>query len=207
MPTLEGKEAPERASGSEKRPEEETEQSRRGRVARSRRQSNIPSGGRYRLDNLERQIIRELCEDGRKPFQAIARAVGVDEKTVRNRVSKLREAGILNIIPTGEVNALKGCIVAIIAVNISTDARGNVEGLANDIASLPSVSWVGIVMGQYDLLVEVIVENWEELTQFEFFELPSIAGVGKTDSFLVLSHHGKRGVPFVEPVLRPLRPR
>ncbi len=158
---------------------------------------------RYQLDDLERAIIRELCEDGRKPFQAIARALDVDEKTVRNRISKLREMGCLKIIPTAEVNTLKGCIVAIIAVNISGEGRRNVEELASRIASLPMVSWVGVLLGQFDLLVEVVVESWEDLTQFEYLDLPGVSGISTTTSFLVLSHYGKRGTPFVETILQP----
>lgn len=157
---------------------------------------------RYALDNLERSIIKQLCEDGRKPFQAIARELEVDEKTVRNRISKLREMGALRIIPTAEVSTLKDCIVALVAINISSDGRKDVEIVAREMASLPMVSWVGILLGQFDLLVEVVVENWEELTQFEYVVLPSISGIATTASFLVLSHFGKRGVPFVETILQ-----
>ena len=165
--------------------------------------SPVPRSNRYRLDKLECQIISHLDEDGRKPFQAIARELGVDEKTVRNRVSKLREQGILNFIPTTDANKLKGCIVALVAISIRADIRNDVERLARDIASLPMVSWVGTVMGQYDLMVEVIVESWDALARFELHELTQISGIGKTDSFLVLSHYGKRGMPFVERILNP----
>jgi|GEM_PF-730836 len=159
--------------------------------------------GRYRLDNLEKAILSLLCKDGRMAYQTIARELAVDEKTVRNRIAKLREGGILNFIPAANPNEMRGCIVAIIAVCTDTNVRNDVHRLADELASLPMVSWVGAVMGQYDLMLEVVVDSWEELVQFELEELPAVQGVGRTDSFLVLSHYGKRGVPFVENILQP----
>jgi Lrp/AsnC family transcriptional regulator for asnA, asnC and gidA len=156
---------------------------------------------RYALDATEREIVKRLAQDGRTPFQSIAKEIGVDEKTVRNRVAKLREKGLLSLIPTANGNNLEGCLVAIVAINIGTDIRNSVEDLAKRIAELPMVSWVGAVLGQYDLIAEVVVESWDDLTRFELQELPAIEGVGKTTSFLVLSHFGKRGVPFVDAVL------
>ena len=161
-----------------------------------------PAGAaRYRLDTTEREIVKRLAEDGRTPFQSIAKEIGVDEKTVRNRVAKLREKGLLNLTPTANGNNLDGCLVAIVAINIRTDIRNTVEELAQSIAELPMVSWVGAVLGQYDIIAEVVVESWDDLTRFELQELPQIEGVGKTTSFLVLSHFGKRGVPFVDAIL------
>jgi hypothetical protein len=64
------------------------------------------------------------------------------------------------------------------------------------------VSWVGTIMGRFDLIAEVIVDSRSALAQFQLNELPSIPGVGLTEGFLVLSHHGARGVPFVEETLR-----
>ena len=169
----------------------------------SSRQLEQLKGARYRLDDLERSIVKQLLDDARKPFQGIARELGIDEKTVRNRVSKLREKGVLRFTPTTNPNRLKGCIVAMIAVNVRPDMRNNLEALAKRIADLPMVSWVGSVMGHYDLLLEVVVDSWESLSKFELSDLPSIEGVGQTDSFLVLTHYGSRGVAFVDAILNP----
>lgn len=158
---------------------------------------------RYRMDSLERAIVKQLLDDARKPFQAIARELGVDEKTVRNRVAKLRDRGVLSFVPKTNANLLKGCITAVVAVNVRPDMRNDVERVAKEISLLPMVSWVGSVMGHYDIMIEVIVDSWEALTKFELSDLPTIPGVGQTDSFLVLSHFGTRGTSFVDAILRP----
>lgn len=155
------------------------------------------------MDNLEKAIISQLCEDGRKPFQSIARELGVDEKTVRNRVAKLRENGLLRIIPTTEGNELRECIVALVAINIIPEYRSDPEKVVTQLSELPMVSWVGTTMGRYDLIAEVVVDSRETLARFQLTELASIPGVGLTEGFLVLSHHGKRGIPFVEEILQP----
>ncbi|HQH28812.1 MAG TPA: Lrp/AsnC family transcriptional regulator [Oligoflexia bacterium] len=155
----------------------------------------------YSLDNLEKEIIRRLNEDGRKPFQTIAKEVGVDEKTVRNRVSRLRERGLLRVLPSVSGNRLRDCLTEIVGVTITQEYRARMREVAGNIAALPAVSWVGIVMGRYDLLVEVVVRSRAALTQFQLSELTAVAGVGTAEGFLVLSHHGMRGVPFTDAVL------
>ena len=162
------------------------------------------TSGRYDLDDLDRRIVKALMDDARAPFQSIARELSVDEKTIRNRVARLRDADVLSFRPVTNGNILKGCISAIVAINIRTDIRNDVERLAEEVAELPMVSWVGTVMGQYDLIAEVIVDSWDALTHFELQELPAIKGVGATSSFLVLNNYGRRGVPFVDAILNPV---
>lgn len=50
------------------------------------------------LDDLDRGIISQLQQDGRRPFRAIARALGVAEGTVRYRAGRLQEEGMLRIL-------------------------------------------------------------------------------------------------------------
>ena len=162
---------------------------------------SLPQHQRLRLDSLERQILKELLDDARRPFQAIARDLGVDEKTVRNRVSKLRESGLLRFAPVLNPDLLDRCITAYIAINFSAENRHKPQDMAKQLASLPNVSWVGTVMGRYDILIEVVVDSWESLTQFQLTELPKIQGISNSEGFLILSQFGKRGVPFVPAIL------
>lgn len=184
--------------------DDEESEARKARRFR-RRVTRIEDVERRPLDPLEREIIRACTDDGRKPFQAIARELGVDEKTVRNRVAKLRDNGILKFIPTANINRLEGSMVAIVAINITSDVRGDVYRVAKELSELPMVSWVGLVMGQYDIIAEVVVESWEALVKFELSELSALPWVGKSDSFLVLSQFGRRGVPFVDGILAPAK--
>lgn len=172
---------------------------------KSNKKSKPRSGGKTapgKLDELEKAIIQQLRSDGRKAFQAIAREIDVDEKTVRNRVAKLRENGLLQIIPTTEGNALRDCIVALVAITISQEGRSNPETVAERIAALPCVAWAGTLMGRFDIIAEVVVDSREALARFQMNELPNIPGVGLTEGFLVMSHHGSRGITFVDELLK-----
>lgn len=159
--------------------------------------------GNYVFDNLEKAIISQLREDGRKPFQTIARELKVDEKTVRNRINRLRDSGVLRIVPTAEGNKLRECIVSLIAVNISPEYRGRSQEVVDGLSKLPGVSWVANTMGRYDIIAEVIVDTREALSRFQLVDLSSVPGVAATEGFLVLSHQGSRGVPFVSTILQP----
>lgn len=158
-----------------------------------------------KLDELERQIIAQLRTDGRRPLQTIARELGVDEKTVRNRVNKLRDNGLLTITATANGKLVNDWLVSLVAVHVSEDHRESIMLVADRIAELPMVSWVGTAMGRFDLFAEVVVESQEALAQFQMEVLPNIHGVAHTEGFLILSHHGTRGVPFVDEIISPSR--
>lgn len=166
--------------------------------------SSLPRKERYRLDDLERSIVLLLREDARMPFQTIARELGVDEKTVRNRISKLRSNGVLNFTVTTDGNTLDGCLMALIGIQLQAGVRADCSEIIKKLSQIPIVSWTGAVMGRYDLIVEVVVDSWDRLTLFQMTELPAIAGIGHTESFLVLSHNG-RGVSFVDGILNTSR--
>src|SRR5262245_17701174 len=54
--------------------------------------------GKVVLDGLSKQIIEQLQQDGRRSYAAIGKAVGLSEAAVRQRVQRLIEAGVMQIV-------------------------------------------------------------------------------------------------------------
>jgi Lrp/AsnC family transcriptional regulator for asnA, asnC and gidA len=115
-------------------------------------------------DDLNKQIIGMLQEDGRLPYDEIAAQLGVSAGTVRNRVSRMREAGLLQIV----------AVVDPVAVDYDTDAMLGIrtapgippQQVANRLADYSAVVYIVWVSGQYDLLVEVVCDEGVAFADF-----------------------------------------
>ena len=151
----------------------------------------------YTCDELDRKILAKLASDAREPFLTIATALGVDEKTVRYRVGKMRNAGLLHFQPLLNPNQLARSVVLYVGIRLLTDFRKDPAGIAERIAAIPEVTWCGAVMGGFDLLAEVCLESFEQVREFQLGTLQSIDAVETCETFVVLSHHGRRGMPVM----------
>lgn len=135
------------------------------------------------MDGVDRAIIACLQYDGRMPFTAIAERVGVSETTVRNRFARLREEGILQVIGVTDPQLMGLQAGAIIGVSIQP---AYLESAAQDIAALEEVSYLVMISGSFDLLVEVLCENTDHLAKFLSDKLLRVEGVQRTESFYIL---------------------
>lgn len=135
------------------------------------------------MENLDYSIIAQLQENGRRPFTEIARSLGVTEGTVRKRVSRLLDEGLVRIV--GRVDPLQVGLNAPAIVHINV-APAELDGAAKAIASFPEVSYLLMVAGEYDLLVEVRCRDREHYAQFIREKLTQVPGVIRTVSAMIL---------------------
>jgi Lrp/AsnC family transcriptional regulator for asnA, asnC and gidA len=135
------------------------------------------------MDDLDLAILASLQTDGRRPFTDIAQELGVSEGTVRNRVSKLIDQQILHIVGLVDPGALGFNTPAVIGVSIS---EGDIEQIAAEIAAYNEVSYLIMVSGEFDLIVEVLCKNREHLANFLNYELRKVPGVERTQTFMSL---------------------
>ncbi len=165
------------------------------RISGKRRQppTAIPSDD---LDGLDQEIIWLLQGDGRMHFTEIARQLGVTEGTVRNRVAKLQESGIFQIIAVLDPHRVGYDAPALIGVTIQPP---HLDRVAAAIAALPEVSYLIMVSGEYDLMVEVLCRDREHLSQFIRDDLQAIPGVQRTKTFIIL--HTYKMAHGAEPTL------
>lgn len=135
------------------------------------------------MDKTDREIIKILQVDGRIPYTDIARHLDISEATVRNRVTRLVEQKIVQII--GLVDPYYLGYDAPAMIGVSVDPR-QLEAAAAEIARFPEVSYLIMVSGEYDLMVEVMCRDRKELTDFLNQKLRCVEGVIRTQSSIIL---------------------
>lgn len=137
------------------------------------------------LDALDRSILRILQEDGRASYSEIARRIGVPESTVRLRVKRLVEKGVIRKF-AALINPFKAgySIVAFIAVDAEP---GKVKEAVERLSKLPEVDVLGIATGAHDILMQVTVRDLKELEDFLIEKLGSIDGIKSTETSILTS--------------------
>lgn len=139
-------------------------------------------------DKTDWKIIRMLSEKHMSNTET-ARRLGVTEGTVRQRLKKLQDAGILKICALRDPNRLKNQQLALVAANVGDPGLLDVK--AREISALEHVISVAILSGQYDLIMEVLVDSNKGLVHFLTEELAEVEGITKTETFLLLRSYNK----------------
>ena len=137
--------------------------------------------GRFVLDDVSRAIIEQLQEDGRRPYARIAAAVGLSEAAVRQRVQRLIEAEVMQIVAVTDPLQLGFARQAMVGVRAGGDPRA----VADAIAEFPEVDYVVITAGSVDLLVEVVCEDDDQLLE-TIARIRAVDGVESTETHLYL---------------------
>ncbi len=137
------------------------------------------------LDGLDRMILHVLQEDGRASYSEIARRLKVPESTVRLRVKKLVERGVIRKF-AALINPFKAgySIVAFIAVDVEPS---RVKKAAEELSKLPEVDVLGIATGAHDILMQVTVRDLQELESFLIEKLGSVEGIRSTETSILTS--------------------
>lgn len=135
------------------------------------------------MDDLDLAILSLLQRDGRRPFTEIAQTLGVSEGTVRNRVYRLLDEQVIQIVGQVDPEHLGFDAPAIMGVSVQPS---EVEVAAEKIAAFGEVSYLLLVSGEYDLIVEVMCEDREHLSQFLNQKLRKVPGVQSVHTFLIL---------------------
>ena len=135
------------------------------------------------MDSLDRSIVAILQKDGRTRFTEIAKTLDVTEGTVRNRVSKLLDDKAIQIIGVLDPHRMGYQAPAIISVAIQPP---HLENAAKEIAEMPEVSYLIMIAGEYDLLVEVFCRDREHLASFLKDRLMRVEGIQRTHTSFIL---------------------
>lgn len=140
------------------------------------------SPARATTDDVSKAIIEQLQADGRRSYAAIGQAVGLSEAAVRQRVQKLIDSGVMQIVAVTDPMQIGFARQAMVGISCT----GDVEAVAAKLAAIPEVDYLVITAGSWDILCEVVVEDDDHLLRLINRSIRSIEGVDKTETFLYL---------------------
>lgn len=145
-----------------------------------------------KLDATNIEIIRHL-KDGRKSFKLIANDLSITENTVRSRVNKLTEEGLLDISGNIRVDALPGHNLLYLGVKLKTM---ELQKKAHEFSQLKGVVSAGIVTGRYDIILQVLLNEEYNLLEFVTGQVTKIEDVQTVESFVVYEGYNLK-VPYI----------
>jgi Lrp/AsnC family transcriptional regulator for asnA, asnC and gidA len=137
------------------------------------------------LDDVSKAIVEQLQEDGRRSYAEIGKAVGLSEAAVRQRVQKLTDAGVMQVVAVTDPMQLGFYRQAMIGLRCSGDTRA----IADKLAALAAVDYVVLTAGSFDIMAEVVCESDEDLINLLNEQIRKLEGVVTTETFVYLKLH------------------
>src|SRR6478609_8158350 len=133
------------------------------------------------LDDVSKAIIEQLQTDGRRSYAEIGKAVGLSEAAVRQRVQKLTDAGVMQIVAVTDPLQVGFARQALVGVR----TRGDAREVADVLAARPEIDYVVITAGSFDVIVEVVCADDDQLLE-TVASIRATEGVESTEMFVYL---------------------
>jgi len=146
------------------------------------------------IDTIDRAIIRQLQIDGRASYADLAAEVGLSAPAVRQRMQRLMETGLLQVVAVTDPLKLGLSVMAMVGIEVD----GDIRAVADAVGAIDKVIYVVLTSGSFDLFAEVVCADMDQLFEVVNDRLKSIAGVKATESFVYFDIHTHRfnwGVP------------
>ncbi len=134
------------------------------------------------LDEVDKAIVRELQHDGRMPYSQLAPLVGLSQAAVRQRVQRLIDGGVVQVVAVTDPLRLGFTVQAMVGVRASGDLRA----LAAQLAAVDEIDYVVVTAGSFDLLLEVVCADNDALLELLDREVRSLDGVRGAEVFTYL---------------------
>jgi Lrp/AsnC family transcriptional regulator, regulator for asnA, asnC and gidA len=133
------------------------------------------------LDEISKRIIEQLQADGRQSYAAIGKAVGLSEAAVRQRVQRLHDAGVMQIVAVTDPLKLGFRRQAMIGLKCD----GDLQAVADQLAAMEEIDYVVLTAGSFDLLLEVVCEDDDHLLEI-LSRVRGVPSVTSTETFVYL---------------------
>jgi DNA-binding Lrp family transcriptional regulator len=142
------------------------------------------------LDVIDRTIISQLSEDGRMPFPRIASAVGISESQVRQRVNTMVGHGLVRIMALTNPQSLGYRTTAWLAISIGPGAAAG--AIAERLAAIPSITYVAVCAGRFDIFAEAVCVNSEDLLRLLDEDVRPLSGVAHVETSMFIRIYYRR---------------
>ncbi|CAN5506219.1 Lrp/AsnC family transcriptional regulator [soil metagenome] len=144
-----------------------------------------PGAKPIQLDDVSKAIIEQLQSDGRRSYAESVKSVGLSDAAVRQRVQKLTDSGVMQVVAVTDPMQLGFYRQAMIGVRVT----GDTTTVAEKLGRIPAVDYVVLTAGSFDILAEVVCENDEDLIDLLNKQIRGIEGVQSTETFVYLKLH------------------
>jgi Lrp/AsnC family transcriptional regulator for asnA, asnC and gidA len=138
-----------------------------------------PAGG---LDDVAKAIIEHLQIDGRRSYATIAKSVGLSEAAVRQRVQRMLDSDVMQIVAVTDPLQMGFTRQAMVGIR----AEGQLNLVADRLTAMPEVNYVVTTAGSFDLIIEVVCEDDDELLDLLSRRIRTLPGVVSTETFVYL---------------------
>ena len=137
------------------------------------------------IDEIDQKLIELLMSNSRQSSRVLADKLGLDSSTVRRRVKKLVENGVVfySVLPNPDV--LGFSVRAVMALDI---APGKVNEAIEILSDMKEVKWISPTIGKYDVILFAWFSSIEVINDFIEHKIGKIEGVNNTETFICLGN-------------------
>jgi Lrp/AsnC family transcriptional regulator for asnA, asnC and gidA len=137
------------------------------------------------IDEIDQKLIELLMSDSRQSSRVLADKLGLDGSTVRRRVKKLVENGVVfySVLPNPDVLGFP--VKAIVALNI---APGKVSEAIEKLSNVKEIKWISPTTGRFDVILFVWLSSIEVIYNFIENVVGKVEGVKNAETFICLSN-------------------
>jgi len=144
----------------------------------------------YKLDNTDVKILYALQAEGRMPLTQLSTQLGIPHGTIRDRIRKLENAGVIErytaVINPAKVGYRINCFI-----EMTLDHQVEVSRAIDALMKIEEVSEIHLLTGEVDVFVEIWATDIEHLRQILYDKLTTIPGMVRTTTLVVLSKQVK----------------
>ena len=134
------------------------------------------------MDDVSKRLIEELQQDGRRSYAALAKTVGLSEAAVRQRVQRLIDSGVMQVVAVTDPLQVGFSRQAMVGVR----ADGDLVEVADALGKIDEVDYVVITAGSFDILLELVCEDDDHLLRVLSERIRVLPGVRDTETFVYL---------------------
>ena len=143
-----------------------------------------------KIDKLDQEIMLDLQKNGRRSYMDLAKMLHVTEGTVRNRLKRLLDQGIIRVTAIPDMEKFGYDFMGIVGIQTRlADLRSVAELLAKN----PNICYLANVTGQYEFLAIVLTRSSKEFASFMESVIPAIPSISRTETFVTLNIYKGRG--------------